>query len=104
MASTPETVDHIRAALSPAGEISARKMFGEYGIYCDSVFIGTICDDQLFLKVTEDGAAIAGDVPRRPPYPGAKPSLAIMAERLGDAEWLVAVVQATRAALAKPGR
>ena len=36
--------------LRDAGEIVYRKMFGEYGIYCDGKIFGLICDDQLFFK------------------------------------------------------
>lgn len=101
MATPPETVARLRAALAPAGEITTRKMFGEWGVYCDSVFIGVICGGQLHLKVTAPGAALAGDIPRAPAYPGAKPSLRIPEDRLADQPWLRDLVQATRAALAK---
>ena len=35
MASQQSTVDYILEQIEAAGSVSARKMFGEYGIYCD---------------------------------------------------------------------
>ncbi|PIE10772.1 MAG: competence protein TfoX [Rhodobacterales bacterium] len=100
MASSQDTVDRICAALAPAGDIRARKMFGEYGLYCDSVFIGTICDDRLFIKMTDPGAAFAEGLPQEPPYSGAKPSYHIPDARLSETAWLVDFLTATRTALA----
>ena len=47
MASNPEFVQYIADQLKEAGIITYRKMFGEYGIYCDGKFFATVCDDQL---------------------------------------------------------
>ena len=60
MASQQSTVDFICEQMSGAGDISARKMFGEYGVYCDAKFIGVICNDMLYLKPTTAGAAVGG--------------------------------------------
>ena len=38
---------------SEAGEITSRKMFGDYGIYCDGKIVGLVCDDCFFLKPTD---------------------------------------------------
>lgn len=46
MASDQDTVDYICAQMAGAGLISARKMFGEYGVYCDGNIVGLICDNQ----------------------------------------------------------
>ena len=35
MASQQSTVDFILEQIAGAGEVSARKMFGEYGVFCD---------------------------------------------------------------------
>ena len=45
MASTEEFVKYVADQLRDAGEIVYRKMFGEYGIYCDGKIFGLICDD-----------------------------------------------------------
>lgn len=72
MASKAELVDYIVEQCSGAGNITARKMFGEYGIYCDGKIFGLICDDQLFIKITEKGKALMPDLEKGAPYKGAK--------------------------------
>ena len=48
MATKPEYAAYVCDQLRGAGEVAARKMFGEYGLYCDGKVIGLICDNQLF--------------------------------------------------------
>lgn len=55
MASHQDFVDYVAEQLAEAGTIRSRKMFGEYGLYCNEVFFAVICDDQLFVKVTPAG-------------------------------------------------
>ena len=73
MASKPSIVDFLVEQMAGAGPVSARKMFGEYGVYCGAKLVALICDDELFVKPTPSGKALLGDVDERPPYPGAKP-------------------------------
>ena len=47
MASHPDFVNYMAEQLREAGAIRSRKMFGEYGLYCDDVFFAVVCDDQL---------------------------------------------------------
>lgn len=96
MASQQSVVDYICEQMAGAGEISSRPMFGEYGIYCDATFIGVICRDTLFLKITKTGEALAAGLERAPPYDGAKPSFLIPEDRIEDRDWLAAMVGATR--------
>ena len=53
MACNTDLVQYIVDQCADAGEITARKMFGEYGIYCHSKIFGLICDDRLYIKPTE---------------------------------------------------
>lgn len=93
MATKPEFAEYVCEQLSGAGEITCRKMFGEYGLYCDGKSIGVICDDQLFIKKTAAGAAILPGCLEAPPYEGAKPSFLI--EDLDDRELMTRLVRAT---------
>ncbi len=77
MATDQRTVDYICEQMQGAGKISARKMFGEYALYCDGKVVALVCDDQLFLKPTPGARALLGDAPMAPPYPGAKPHFLI---------------------------
>jgi len=69
MASQQRTTDYIVEQIATAGSVSARKMFGEYGIYCDGKLVALVCDDQLFVKPTKAGRAHIGKVREAPPYP-----------------------------------
>ena len=72
MSSHPDFVDYVAEQLRDAGAIRNRKMFGEYGLYCDDVFFAVICDDQFFVKVTPQGEAAFPNLPKAPPYEGAR--------------------------------
>ena len=62
MASKRTTVDFLLDQMAEAGAMSARRMFGEYGLYCDGTLVALVCDDQLFLKPTAAGRALVGTV------------------------------------------
>ncbi len=72
MASHSDYVQYIADQCSQAGEITFRKMFGDYGIYCDGKLFGLICDNKFYLKPTEAGRAALLCIEMRPPYAGAK--------------------------------
>ena len=72
MASSSGFVQYIADQCSGAGEIVTKKMFGDYGIYCDGKIFGLICDDCFFLKPTEAAKSLLHKVEMRPPYKGAK--------------------------------
>ena len=100
MASRPEFVEYVCEQLSGAGEITHKKMFGEYGIYCKGKIIGTVCDDQFFLKPTVAGRELYPDCSYAPPYEGAKPCMLI--ERLDDKDFMTRLITAVHAELPEP--
>jgi DNA transformation protein len=53
MAVSDEFVDYVLDQFSGWGEVSARKMFGGAGLYCDGVMFGLITDDVAYLKVDD---------------------------------------------------
>lgn len=93
MASNIEFVEYVCEQISGAGRITYRKMFGDYGIYCNQKIIGLICDNQFFLKITKGGRNLLCEVIEAPAYEGAKPSFLI--EYLDDRDYLTEVVSAT---------
>jgi TfoX/Sxy family transcriptional regulator of competence genes len=95
MASDQSIVDYICGQLGDAGEISSRKMFGEYGVYCGGKFFGVICRNTLFVKKTKAGGALAAELELAAPYPSAKPSFVIPEEKLEDSDWLTRFITAT---------
>ncbi|KVZ51514.1 competence protein TfoX [Burkholderia ubonensis] len=102
MASSQSTVDFIVEQMAAAGAVSARKMFGEYGICCDGKMVALVCDDRLFVKPTPDGKAFLGACEEGPPYPGAKPCFVISGERWDEREWLSRLIRITAAQLPPP--
>lgn len=93
MASNPDFVQYVADQCAAAGDIMTRKMFGDYGIYCNGKIFGLICDDKLYIKPTEAGRKLLRTVELRPPYPGAKDYFYI--SDVDDHEWLSALVTAT---------
>ena len=102
MASKQSTVDFIIDQISSAGVVSAKKMFGEYGIYCGEKMVALVCNDQLFIKPTLEGKAFLGECAEGPPYPGAKPCFIIPGEKWDDQEWLSRLISITAAQLPVP--
>jgi TfoX/Sxy family transcriptional regulator of competence genes len=102
MASQQSTVDFILDQISDAGNVSARKMFGEYGVYCDGKMAALVCDDQLFVKPTIGGRNLLKHVTEASPYPGAKPCFLISAEMLDDRDALTELIKVTTRELPAP--
>lgn len=100
MASSLEFVQYAADQLSGTGDIRYRKMFGEYGLYCDGKIFALVCDDQLFIKVTDAGSQLAPHLKLTPPYEGAKPYFLI--ENIDDREFLTQFAAVTCAALPEP--
>ena len=73
MASNADLVQYIADQCAGAGEITTKKMFGDYGIYCNGKIFGLICDDRFYIKPTEAVRPLLHTLDLRPPYEGAKP-------------------------------
>ena len=101
MASDQDFVDFIVDQLENAGNITSRKMFGEYAIYCDGKVTALVCDNQLFVKPTEAGRSFIGEVVEAPPYPGAKMSF-LIEDGFEDRDWISDLVRITAKELPEP--
>ena len=102
MATQQRTIDFLLEQATGAGAVTAKPMFGEYGVYVGGKMIGSVCDDQLFVKPTVSGRAHAEPVSDAPPYPGAKPQMLIAADRWENAGWLGELLRVTAAELPAP--
>lgn len=56
-AATNEFINHLLDLLEPLGPVSARRMFGGYGIYLDRLMFALVADDTLYLKVDDTSRA-----------------------------------------------
>ena len=101
MATQHRTIEHLLEQAAGAGTVSARPMFGEYGLYLDGKMIGTVCDDQLYLKPTASGRRHAAPVSEAPPYPGAKLSF-LIEDKFEDKEWISDLIRITAMELPEP--
>ena len=103
MPTKQSTVDFILDQLISAGDVSTRKMFGGYVLYCAGKVVGLICDDILYIKITEQGRKFVGEYYQEGnAYKGAKTSMMIDDERIEDREWLGELVRITADNLSLP--
>lgn len=102
MSSSARNVDFILEQIAGAGTVSARKMFGEYGLYCDGRLVALICEDRLFVKPTDAGREYLGEVELASPYPQAKPWYLVGEDRWDEREWLARLIAITAAQLPLP--
>jgi TfoX/Sxy family transcriptional regulator of competence genes len=101
MATDQNVIAHMLDSMLPL-EVTAKPMFGEYGLYFRGINFALVCDNTLYVKVTEPGTTLAGRITRSSPYPGAKPAFRITPAKLRHHDWLVELVEATSRALPAP--
>ena len=101
MSSSESFVQFLVEQMESAGRMRYRKMFGEYAIYCNEKVVALVCDEKLFVKLTEAGRAFMGEVVEAPAYTGAKMSF-LIEDRLEDSEWLAELISITEKALPVP--
>ena len=99
MATLQSTVDFITSQIDNAGMITSRKMFGEYALYCEGKVIAFVCDDQLFLKPTNEAKEFFPEALDAPAYPGSKMYMLIPEEKWEDREFMSELVNITYSAL-----
>ncbi len=100
MASDLNFVEYVCEQINGAGEITYKKMFGEYGIYCNGKIIGVICDNQFFVKKTAAGADICPEYEDGAPYDGAKAHFVV--DNIEDRDLMARFISATYNELPDP--
>ena len=94
-------VDYVLEQAALGERLTVRRLFGEYALYVDDKVVAFACDDSLFAKPTAAAERLAPQLPRRPPYPGAKP-YPVADELLDDSERLRALLLETAALVPAP--
>lgn len=103
MATSLDMIQFLLDQLSDLRGVRARKMFGEYALYCDEKVVALVCDDQLFMKITPEGRKFVGDrYEEGLPYPGAKPWMLIDGDEIEESDRLCALIRLTADALPAP--
>lgn len=101
MATNQKFVDFVIEQIENAGEITVKKMFGEYAIYSDGKVFGFICDNQLFMKPTKAGKEFIQDLKEAPPYHGAKMYF-LIDDKIDDRQWLSELIRISVEELPEP--
>lgn len=100
MASSLDYVEYLCEQFDQAGEITYKRMFGEYGLYFEGKYFAAICDDRLLVKITEPGKAFMPDCEQQLPYEGGSPMFFI--DKVEDKAFLAELAEITCAALPVP--
>ena len=106
MASDQGFAEFVMDQIEHAGDITVKKMFGEYAIYSDGKIFGLICDNRLFIKPTKSGREFIGnDLLEVPPYKGAKTCF-LIEDKIEDKDWLSELVRISvrELPMQKPGK
>ena len=101
MATDRKFIEYVCDQMRGAGDITSRKMFGEYAVYCGEKVVALVCDNQVFVKPTPEGRAELGTVTEGFPFPGARPFF-LIDDGLEDAEALARLIAITARALPAP--
>ena len=103
MSTKPSTIEYIEDQLAGVPGLRSRKMFGEYALYCGDKVVALVCDDELFVKITEAGRVFVGErYAEGAAYPGARPSMRIDEDLIEDRERFMELIRITAEALPVP--
>lgn len=100
MACSLEFVEYVCEQLGDAGEITYKKMFGEYGLYCNGIFFATAENDRFYVKMTKEGEAFLREPVVEEPHQGTK---MFLIEELEDRAFLAELALKTCSQL-KPAK
>jgi len=102
MATKKTTIEYLLDQLS-SEKVRARAMFGEYALYCQDKVVALVCDDELFVKITEPGMKYIGEgYIEGFAYPGAKASMYISGDLCEDAKFISKLIAITAKSLPEP--
>lgn len=91
MATSKEFHDYILECLCRAGNVSTRKMMGEYLVYFNGRLAGDICDNCLLLKQTEASLRLLPNAEKEYPYEGSK-TLMLVVEDVENKELMRQII------------
>ena len=101
MATDASFVEYVCDQAGLGARLTAKRMFGEYGLYVDGKVVAFVCDNQVFVKPTPAGRALVPQAREGKPYPPAKPHL-LMGDELDDRLLWQRLLLATAEALPSP--
>ena len=99
MATSEEFMQYVIGQLDEV-EIIYKKLFGEYGLWCEGNFFGTVEDNQFYVKATKAGKRLMPEAVPVAPH-GGRPGMYAV-EELDDKSFLAELIRATCAELPAP--
>ena len=102
MSTRPETLDFLLDQIGTLPLVRTRRMFGEYCVYLHEKPTAFVCDDQLFVKITDAGRTLLPQPVYGQPYPGAKDYFLLRPDEWEDREALCDLLMTTAQALPLP--
>ncbi|MEI6532596.1 MAG: TfoX/Sxy family protein [Candidatus Roizmanbacteria bacterium] len=85
MPTSKDFIDALEHQLRHIPAIRTRAMFGEYALYYNEVVVGLICDETIYIKITEQTTKLVDPATEKgPPYVGAKDQYIIDEKLLQD--------------------
>ncbi len=102
MSTRPDTLEFLLDQLGRPAHVRTRRMFGEYCVYLHDKPTAFVCDDQLFVKITEAGRSLLALPRLGQPYPGAKDYFLLSPDDWEDAGALRLLMNTTAQALPPP--
>ncbi len=102
MSTSKNTVTYILDQLRNLHTVRIQSMFGEYSIYVGNKVVALLCDNQVYVKITDEGKQYAeGKYIMGYPYPGAKQAMNIT-EMIESADFFQTLLEITEAHLPMP--
>lgn len=102
MATTPDTIEFILAALGHDPQFTTRRMFGEYALYADGKVVALVCDDQLYVKIIPESSQLEDWCEKDTPYSGARLHYLVEEIQLQSLDFLPEVLIGMAAVLQRP--
>jgi TfoX/Sxy family transcriptional regulator of competence genes len=95
MATSKDFIVYLQDALARVRGLSFRAMFGEYAMYANDVVVGLVCDQTVYIKVTEGTSVLLSKrVQFGHPFKGAKPAFMLTEGEIEDDELMAQVIAA----------
>lgn len=101
MATSKEYHDYIVECLSKVGDITTKRMMGEYCIYYQGKLIGDLCDNRLLVKQTDTSIRLLKNCNLEYPYEGSK-TLMYVVEDFEDTDLMKELLNGLYAELPEP--
>lgn len=72
MSTTKDFHDYVLECLQNAGDVTTKRMMGEYCVYFNGKLVGNICDNTLLFKITESTEKLLESCEKAYPYEGSR--------------------------------